>query len=97
MFSTWVPLVQIKTALIGDDSGGSRSNNDTNGGGYMFGTSRGRIWWGWIDQASRCEVGGAISSLCSWRIDHSNNSFGTLLLTPISTSLMRSVSCVIGD
>eukprot|EP00978_Attheya_sp_CCMP212_P041166 scaffold232585_cov77-Attheya_sp.AAC.3 len=27
MFSTWVPLVQIETALIGDDSGGSRLNN----------------------------------------------------------------------
>ena len=36
MFSTWVPLVQIETASIGDDSGGSRSNNDTKGGGYMF-------------------------------------------------------------
>eukprot|EP00978_Attheya_sp_CCMP212_P016087 scaffold41910_cov30-Attheya_sp.AAC.3 len=28
MVSTWVPLVQIKTASIGDDSGGSRSKND---------------------------------------------------------------------
>eukprot|EP00978_Attheya_sp_CCMP212_P002328 scaffold4822_cov67-Attheya_sp.AAC.2 len=27
MFSTWVPLVQIKTASIGDDSGGSRLNH----------------------------------------------------------------------
>ncbi len=58
MFSTWVPLVQIETASIGDDSGGSRSNNDNKGGGYMFRTNRARIWWGRIDQASRCEVGG---------------------------------------
>ncbi len=28
MVSTWVPLVQIETASIGGDSGGSRSNND---------------------------------------------------------------------
>ena len=58
MFSTWVPLVQIETASIGDDSGGSRSNNDTKGGGYMFGTNRAKIRWGRIDQALCCEVGG---------------------------------------
>jgi hypothetical protein len=58
MFSTWVPLVQIETASIGDDSGGSRSNNDTKGGGYMFWTNRDNIRWGRIDQASHCEVGG---------------------------------------
>ena len=28
MVSTWVPLMQIETASIGDDSGGSRSKND---------------------------------------------------------------------
>eukprot|EP00978_Attheya_sp_CCMP212_P021631 scaffold63462_cov71-Attheya_sp.AAC.5 len=28
MVSTWVPLAQIETASIGDDSGGSRSKND---------------------------------------------------------------------
>eukprot|EP00978_Attheya_sp_CCMP212_P047949 scaffold452989_cov90-Attheya_sp.AAC.1 len=27
MFSTWVPLVQIETASIRDNSGGSSSNN----------------------------------------------------------------------
>eukprot|EP00978_Attheya_sp_CCMP212_P035342 scaffold153220_cov68-Attheya_sp.AAC.6 len=32
----WVPIVQIETALIGGNSGGSRA----------------RIWWGRIDQAS---------------------------------------------
>ena len=58
MFSMWVPLVQIETASTGDDSGGSRSNNDTKGGGYMFWTNRAKIRWGRIDQASRCGVGG---------------------------------------
>jgi hypothetical protein len=43
MFSTWVPLVQIETALIGDDYGGSRSNNYPKDGGYMFWTNRDRI------------------------------------------------------
>eukprot|EP00978_Attheya_sp_CCMP212_P012692 scaffold31764_cov35-Attheya_sp.AAC.2 len=28
MVSTWVPLVQIETPSIGDNSGGSRSKND---------------------------------------------------------------------
>ena len=58
MFATWVPFLQIETASVGDDFGGSRSNDDTKGGGYMFRTNRDRIWWGRIDQASRCEVGG---------------------------------------
>ena len=58
MFATWVPLVQIETASIGDDSGGSRSNNDTKGGGYIFGMNRAKIRWGRIDQALCCEVGG---------------------------------------
>ena len=58
MFATWVPFLQIETASVGDDFGGSRSNDDTKGGGYMFRTNRARIWWGRIDQASRCEVGG---------------------------------------
>eukprot|EP00978_Attheya_sp_CCMP212_P027829 scaffold94169_cov62-Attheya_sp.AAC.1 len=59
MVSTWVPLVQIETDSIGDDSGGSRSNNDTKGGGFTFWTTnRAKIRWGRIDQASRYEVGG---------------------------------------
>jgi hypothetical protein len=58
MFATWVPLVQIETASIGDNSGGLWSNNDTKGGGYMFWTKRARILWSQIDQASHCEVGG---------------------------------------
>eukprot|EP00978_Attheya_sp_CCMP212_P018579 scaffold51024_cov32-Attheya_sp.AAC.1 len=58
IFATWVPLGQIETASIGDDSGCSRSKNDPYGGGYMFWTNRARIRWGQIDQASRCEVAG---------------------------------------
>jgi hypothetical protein len=56
MFSTSVPLVKIKTASIGDDSRGSRSNNYSCGGGYIFWMNRARILWGQIDQALRCEV-----------------------------------------
>jgi hypothetical protein len=58
MLSTWVTFLQIKTASVGDDFGGSRSNYDTKGGGYMFWTNRNRVWWGGIDQASRWEVVG---------------------------------------
>jgi hypothetical protein len=58
MFYTWVPLVQIETASIGDNYGGSWSNNDTKSGGYMFWTNRAEIRWGRIDQALCCEVGG---------------------------------------
>eukprot|EP00978_Attheya_sp_CCMP212_P010416 scaffold25243_cov59-Attheya_sp.AAC.1 len=58
MVSTWVPLVQIETASVGGNSGGSRSNNDTKGGGFTFWMNRAKIRWGRIDQASRCEVGG---------------------------------------
>ena len=58
MVSTWVPFLQIETASVGDDFGGSRSNDDTKGGGYMFWTNRGKIRWVRIDQALRCEVGG---------------------------------------
>eukprot|EP00978_Attheya_sp_CCMP212_P041672 scaffold241971_cov47-Attheya_sp.AAC.1 len=56
--SRWVPLVQIETASIGGNSGGSQSNNDTKGGGFTLWTNRAKIGWGQIDQASRCEVGG---------------------------------------
>eukprot|EP00978_Attheya_sp_CCMP212_P031145 scaffold116650_cov30-Attheya_sp.AAC.2 len=58
MVSTWVPLVQIETASIGGDSGGSWSNNNTKCGGFTFWTSRAKIRWGRIDQGSRCAVGG---------------------------------------
>eukprot|EP00978_Attheya_sp_CCMP212_P026613 scaffold87933_cov31-Attheya_sp.AAC.1 len=58
MVSTWVPLVQIETASVRGNSGGSRSNHDTKGGGFMFWTTRAKIRWGRIDQASCCEVGG---------------------------------------
>jgi hypothetical protein len=57
MFATWVPLVQIETASIGDNSGGSQLKNDPWGDCYMFWTNRARIRWGPIDQASRCDVG----------------------------------------
>eukprot|EP00978_Attheya_sp_CCMP212_P038840 scaffold196546_cov29-Attheya_sp.AAC.1 len=69
MVSTWVPLVKIETASIGGDSGGSRSNNDTKGGGFTFWKNRAKIWWGRIDQALRCEVGGCRRSnkLMLWK------------------------------
>jgi hypothetical protein len=54
----WVPFLQIETASVGDDFGGSRLNDDTKGGSYMCWTNMNRVWWGWIDQASRWEVGG---------------------------------------
>ncbi len=36
MLSTWVTFLQIETASVGDDFGGSRLNDDTKGGGYTF-------------------------------------------------------------
>jgi hypothetical protein len=58
MLSMWVPFLQIETASVGDDFGGSRWNDDTKGGGYIFWTNMNRVRWGQIDQASRWEVGG---------------------------------------
>jgi hypothetical protein len=58
MLSTWVTFLQIEAASVGDDFGGSRSNDDTKGGTYMFRTRGNRVRWGRIDQASRWEVGG---------------------------------------
>ena len=58
MISTWVTFLQIEAASVGDDFGDSRSNDDTKDGTYMFRTSRNRLQWGRIDQASRWEVGG---------------------------------------
>ena len=58
MLSTWAPFLQIETALVRNDFGGSRFNHDTKGGGYMYWTNRNRVGWGWIDQASHWEVGG---------------------------------------
>ena len=37
MLSTWVTFLQIEAASVGDNFGGSRSNDDTKGGTYMFG------------------------------------------------------------
>jgi hypothetical protein len=58
MPSTWALFLQIETASVGNNFGGSRLNHDTKGGGYMFWTNRNRVQWGWIDQASRWGVGG---------------------------------------
>jgi hypothetical protein len=58
--SSWVLFLQIETASIGDNFGYSRLNNGTKGCDYVFWMNRTtcRIQWGWIDQASCCEVGG---------------------------------------
>jgi hypothetical protein len=58
MLSTWVPFLQIETASVRDDFGGSRLNDNTKGVSYMFWTNRNRVRWGRIDQASCWEVGG---------------------------------------
>jgi hypothetical protein len=58
MPSMWALFLQIETASVGNNFGGSRLNHDTKGGGSMFWTNRNRVQWGWIDQVSRWEVGG---------------------------------------
>ena len=58
MLSTWALFLQIETASVRNNFGGSRLNHDTKGGGYMFWTNRNRVWWSQIDQTLRLEVGG---------------------------------------
>ncbi len=36
MISTWALFLQIETASVGNDFGGSRLTYDTKGGGYTF-------------------------------------------------------------
>jgi hypothetical protein len=45
MLSKWLPFLQIETASVGDNFGGSRWNNDTKGGGSMFWTNRNKVQW----------------------------------------------------
>jgi hypothetical protein len=50
VLSKWVPFLQIETASVGDDFGGSRLNNNTKDGtNYRFWTNMNRVWWRWID------------------------------------------------